>query len=209
MLERSGVHWPDAGLNAMYSALRSPAAAWHGRCSVRMQQGIVQEEATMRPIMQFLFARLPGPGLGMWAQQSLGPTPLAAMTPGSAPDFGAVDAGLVPIAAVVLLVLIVWSAVKLYDRSRKPDEEAVALQAKISDALMVQPSLSGLPLTPTVRMSLWRHDPVMIELSGSVPRPTLRQAAIGVALREVDSRGKGCSFLDRIAVTSARLGRAA
>ena len=163
----------------------------------------------MRPIVQLFFARLPGPGLRMWAQQSLGPTPLAAVTPGSTPDFGAVDAGLVPIAAVVLLVLIVWSAVKLYDRSRKRDEEAVALQAKISDALMVEPSLSGLPLTPTVRMSLWRHDPVMIELSGSVPRPALRQAAIDVVLREVESIGKSCALQDRIAVTSARLGRAA
>lgn len=164
----------------------------------------------MKPIVQFVFARLPGPGLRMWAQQSLGPTPLAAMTPASTPDVGAVDAGFVPVAAVVLLlVLAVWSAVKLYDRSRKRDEEAAALQANISDALMVEPSLSGLPLTPTVRMSLWRHDPVMIELRGSVPRPALRQAAIDVALREVDSLGKSCSLLDRIAVTPARLGRAA
>ena len=73
----------------------------------------------MRPIGQFFFSRLSGPGLRMWAQQSLGPTPFAAMTPASMPDFGAVDASLMPVAAVVLLVLIVWSAVKLYDRSRR------------------------------------------------------------------------------------------
>ena len=94
----------------------------------------------MRPIVQFLFARLLGLGLRMWAQQSFGPTPVAAMT---------------------------------------PEEVAVPLRAKISDALMVEPSLSGLPVTPTVRMPLWPRDPVMIELGG------------------------------RIALTSARLGRAA
>jgi len=124
----------------------------------------------MRPIVQLFFARLPGPGLRMWAQQSFGPTPVAAMT---------------------------------------PEEVAVPLRAKISDALMVEPSLSGLPVTPTVRMPLWPRDPVMIELSGSVPRPALRQAAIDVVLREVESTGRGCALQDRIAVTSARLGRAA
>lgn len=111
----------------------------------------------MRPIVQFFFSRLSGPGLRMWTQQSLGPTPLAAMTPGSTPNVGAVDAGLMPIAAVVLLVLIVWSAVKLYDRSRTREEEA----------------------------------------------------AMTLVLREVDSIGKSCALQDRIAVTPARLGRAA
>ncbi|MDO8477552.1 MAG: hypothetical protein Q7W02_15405 [Candidatus Rokubacteria bacterium] len=49
----------------------------------------------------------------------------------------------------------------------------------------------------------------MIELSGSVPRPALRQAAITLVLREADSIGKSCCLQDRIAVTPARLGRAA
>jgi hypothetical protein len=177
---------------------------------MRRHYGIDQEVATMKPIVQFFFSRLSGPGPRMWAQQSLGPTPLAAMTPAVTPDVGAVDAGFMPVvAAVVLLVLIVWSAVKLYDRSRKREEEAVALQARISDALMIELSLSGLSLTPTVRMPLWRRDAVMIELSGSVPRPALRQAAIDLVLREVDSTGKSCTLQDRIAITPARLGRAA
>lgn len=163
----------------------------------------------MRPIVQFFFVRVSGPGLRMWARQSLGPTPLAALMPQSTPDVGAVDASFMPVAAVVLLVLIVWSAVKLYDRSRKREQEAVALQAKISDALIVEPSLSGLPLTPTVRMPLRRRGPVIIELSGSVTRPALRQAAITLVLREVDSIGKSCALRDRTAVTPARLGRAA
>jgi len=78
----------------------------------------------MKPIVKFFFSRFSGPGPRMWAQQSLGPVPFAAMAPGSTPDAGAVDAGLMPVVAVVaLLVLIVWSAVKVYDRTRKWEEE--------------------------------------------------------------------------------------
>ena len=77
----------------------------------------------MRSIKEFCFSRLSGPGLRMWAQQPFGPTPLAAMTPGSTPDVGAVDVGLMPVAAVVLLLVLIWVAVKLYDRSRKREEE--------------------------------------------------------------------------------------
>jgi len=81
----------------------------------------------MRPIVQFFFSRLTGSGVRMWAQQSLGSTPFAAMTAGSTPDAGAVDAGLIPVAAVVLLALIVWSAVKLYDRSRKREADRITI----------------------------------------------------------------------------------
>lgn len=76
----------------------------------------------MRPIVQFFFSRLPGPGPRMWAQQSLGPTPFAAMTPGSTPELRAVDASLMAVAAAVLLVLIVGIVVMLYERSRRRDE---------------------------------------------------------------------------------------
>jgi len=177
---------------------------------MKMHYDIVKKVAKMKPIVKVVRSRFSDPDPRLWAQQSLGPVSFAAMAPGSPPAADAVDAGLMPVVAVVaLLVLIVWSAVKFYDRSRKREEEAVALQARISDALMVEPSLSALPLTPTVRMPLSRRGPVMIELSGSVPRPALRQAAIDVVLREVESTGRGCALQDRIAVTSARLGRAA
>ena len=90
---------------------------------MRMQHGIVQEVATMRPIMQFLSARLSGLGLRMWAQRSLGPTPLPAMVPKSTPDLGATGARFMLFAAVLLLLLIVVVAVKVYERTRKRKEE--------------------------------------------------------------------------------------
>ncbi len=111
--------------------------------------------------------------------------------------------------AVVLVLLIVGVAGKLYDRSRKREDEAVALQARLSDALMLEPSLTAVSLTPTVRMPRWRRGPMMIELAGLVPRPALRQAAVNLILREVASTGKSCCLQDRIAIAPARLGRAA
>lgn len=164
----------------------------------------------MRAIVTWLLSRVSGPGFRMQAQQALGPAPLAAVTPESTPDAGAVEVGLMPVVvAVALFVLVLWSALTLYDRSRKRAEEAAALQARISDALMVERSLSGFPLTPTVRMPLWGRGPVVVALAGSVPRPALRQAAIDLVLREVESTGRACSLHDRIAVTPVRLGRAA
>ena len=164
----------------------------------------------MKSTRQFFFSRFSGPNLQTWALQSLGPTPLAAVAPAATPDVGAEDAGFLPVVAiVVLLALIAWSVVKLYDRRRKRDEEAMALQSRLSDALMVEPSLACQPLTLTVQLPLWGRDPVTIKLSGSVPRPALRQAAIDLVLREVDSTGKDCALQDRIAITPALLGRAA
>jgi len=77
----------------------------------------------MRPIMRFLSSRLSGPGLRMWAQQSLGPTPLPAMVPRSTPEVGATRAGFMAFAAVLLLLLIVAVAVMVYDRTRRWKEE--------------------------------------------------------------------------------------
>jgi hypothetical protein len=173
-------------------------------------QGIAQEVAAMRSIMPCLLSRLSRPGFEMGAQQALGPAPLAAVAPRSMADPGAVDVGLMPVVvAVALLVLVLWSAWILYDRGRKRAEEAAALQARISDALMVERSLSGFPLTFTVRMPLWGRGPVVVALTGVVSRPALRQAAIDLVLREVESTGRACVLQDRIAVAPVRLGRAA
>ena len=77
----------------------------------------------MRPTMQFLSARLLGPGLRMWAQHSLGPTPFPAMVPRSTLEVSGAGAGFMVFAAVLLLLLIVAVAVKVYDQTRKRAEE--------------------------------------------------------------------------------------
>jgi hypothetical protein len=163
----------------------------------------------MRQIVQFLSSKISAPGTRMWAQLSAGPTPFAAMAPGVTSDSAYVNGDVMAFVAVVLLLAGVGVAVKLYDRSRRREVEATALQAKISNALMVETSLAGLPLTPTVQMPRWRREPVTIVLSGSVPRPALRQAAINLAIREVESTGKSCCLQDRMVVNAEWLRRAA
>jgi hypothetical protein len=111
--------------------------------------------------------------------------------------------------AVVILLLLVVAGVKIYDLKRRRDEDAVAIQARISDALMVEPSLARFPLTPTVRIPLWRGRPMMVEVAGSVPLPELRQAAVDLVLREALRTGGTCSLKDRISVDPALLRRAA
>lgn len=117
--------------------------------------------------------------------------------------------GLVLVSAVILLLLMVGIGVKLYDRARKRDQDAAALQARISDALMVDPMLSRLPVTATVRIPLWSGRPVMAEVSGTVPRAGLRQAAVDLVLREALRTGKTCRLVDRISVDPAMLSHAA
>lgn len=153
-----------------------------------------------------------------WAQASLttAGTPAGATPP---PVTGVprvtgsevVDAstGLVLVSAAILLLLMVGVGVKLYDRARKRDQDAAALQARISDALMVDPMLSRLPVTATVRIPLWNGRPVMVEASGTVPRAGLRQAAVDLVLREALRTGKTCRLVDRISVDPAMLSHAA
>ena len=123
----------------------------------------------------------------------------------------AVDAstGFVLVSAVILLLLIVGIGVKLYDRKQKRDQEAAALQARISDALMSDPMLSRLPITATVRLPLWNGKPVMVEVTGTAPRPGLRQAAVDLALREALRTGNTCRIVDRVSVDPAMLRHAA
>jgi hypothetical protein len=104
--------------------------------------------------------------------------------------------GLVLVSAVILLLFMVGIGVKLYDRARK------------RDALMVDPMLSRLPVTATVRIPMWNGRPVMAEVSGTVPRAGLRQAAVDLVLREALRTGKTCRLVDRISVDPAMLSHA-
>ncbi len=82
-----------------------------------------------------------------------------------------------PIAAIGLVVgllVVIGVVVKVFDLKQKRESEAVQLQAQLSDALLREPSLAGLPLTPTVHVPMWRGTPATIELMGRVPTPELK-----------------------------------
>lgn len=63
---------------------------------------------------------------------------------------------IIVVATMLLVVVLLGVAVKLYDLKRKREDEAVAAQARISDALLMDANLAGLPLTPTAHLPLWR-----------------------------------------------------
>jgi hypothetical protein len=116
---------------------------------------------------------------------------------------------IIVVATMLILVVLLGLAVKVYDLKRKREEEAVAAQARISDALLMDATLAGLPLTPTAHLPLWKGSPLVVEITGAVPRPELREAAVDVAKREMGRSRSDFRIEDRIAVDPACLGHAA
>lgn len=116
---------------------------------------------------------------------------------------------IIVVATMLLLIVLLGGAVKLYDLKRKREDEAVAAQARVSDALLMDATLAGLPLTPTAHLPLWRGTPLVVEITGAVPRPELREAAVDVAKREIGRSRSDFQIEDRIAVDPAPLGHAA
>jgi hypothetical protein len=72
----------------------------------------------------------------------------------------------------------------------------------MSDALLEEPRLYGLAVTPTIRLSLWGKPPVTVEISGSVPQPELRELAVQVVMRAMSDHHGPTDFRieDRIVV---------
>ncbi len=116
---------------------------------------------------------------------------------------------IIVVVTMVILVVVLGLAVKLYDLKRKREEEAVAAQARVSDALLMDAALAGLPLTPTAHLPLWKGTPLVVEIKGAVPRPELRAAAVDVAKREMGRSRSDFLIEDHIAVDPAAVGRAA
>ena len=109
--------------------------------------------------------------------------------------------GSVAILAVVLVILLaIGVAVKLFDRKRKREDEAVSLQSQISDALLLDPSLVGLPITAFAVGSFWRRSPFVLAITGTVPTPGLRDAVMRLVVEELSRRQPGAQAEDRLVV---------
>jgi hypothetical protein len=136
-----------------------------------------------------------------WAQTSATapstvPPPAAATTSSG----GSAALGFLVILGLLVLVGI---AVKLYDRKRKRDAEAVHLQAQVSDALMRDARLAGLVLTPTANVPTWGSGAATIEVSGEVPDAAMRDAALRIARDEAARLRSDVQIVDRLSVRHA------
>jgi hypothetical protein len=100
--------------------------------------------------------------------------------------------------ALVAFLLIVGIAVKLYDVRRTREDEGAALQARLSDALLLDPRLSGVLVVASVHMPLWRGSPPVVELTGAVARPETREIALQLVEREL--AGSDARIEDRVVV---------
>ena len=135
-----------------------------------------------------------------WAQNTSN-TPAAPPATTSTGDGG--GTAIAAVVVVVGLLVVIGLAVKLFDLKRKRESEAVQLQAQLSDALLREPSLAGLPLTPTVHVPMWRGTPATIELTGQVPRPEAKDIALRLVRDEATRIRPDIEIVDRLSIAPA------
>jgi heme/copper-type cytochrome/quinol oxidase subunit 2 len=121
------------------------------------------------------------------------PAPAAANTPGS----------WVMLAVMLgVLVLVLASIVKIYDARRRRADSRMAIEARISDALMSEPGLTTMPVTASVVEPAFSGTPRIV-VKGSVPNPELHDAAISVVRREAQAHLEEAQIEDHVAVDPA------
>src|SRR5919109_1796410 len=124
----------------------------------------------------------------------------------AAPQAAAANGGFGPTLTVFLLLfallVIVGIGVKLYDLKRKREAEAVHLQAQVSDALLREPTLFGLAVTPTAHVPWWKGTPGRLEVTGRVPTADARERAIRIVEQEARSLRPDVDIVDRLEVES-------
>jgi hypothetical protein len=120
------------------------------------------------------------------------------------------DGGLIALLGLLLgLAVLVGLTVKVIDRKRRREEEAVLVQAKVSDALLTDPTVGNLPVTVTAHVPFWSGSPVTVDVVGRVTRPDQREAVIRLVMREVEALRPDYRLVDRLAVEPAVVARAA
>jgi hypothetical protein len=98
------------------------------------------------------------------------------------------------------LLVIVGLGVKLYDLKRKREADAVHLQAQVSDALLRDPTLFGLAVTPTAHVPWWSGTPAHIEVCGRVPNADARERAMRLVEQEARSVRPDIEVADRLEI---------
>lgn len=118
---------------------------------------------------------------------------------------GTVILGLAAVAVVVILGVVV----KLYDRRQRREAEAIGLQSRLSDVLLTERTLQGTTVTPTVRAALWGRSPLVIEVSGDVPTPEMRDMVLRVVRLEASRLRPDVEVEDKVLIMPVRTGHAA
>jgi hypothetical protein len=104
------------------------------------------------------------------------------------------------LAMVLLLLLSIGIVVKVFDHKRKREDEALSLQSQISDALLLDRSLAGLPIAAVADCSLWGRSPVVVAITGTVPTPEQREAVMRLVAEQLSRRHVFARAEDRLVV---------
>jgi hypothetical protein len=101
------------------------------------------------------------------------------------------------VAVVLVMILAIGAAIKLYDLKRKRDDEALSAQSLLSEALLRE--FGSLPITASVSGSSWRR-PFVLAIRGSVSTTELREAIMQGAARELSRQYPTARVEDRLFV---------
>lgn len=116
------------------------------------------------------------------------------------------SAGTVAVVLILLALLaIIAVGVKMYDLKQGREADAVHLQARISDALLRERQLTGRPITPTVRVPIWKGSPATIEVAGLVPSSEARETALRIVRTEAARTRSDFQIEDRLAIMPRRV----
>jgi len=115
---------------------------------------------------------------------------------------GAAIGGLISLALAVLVVGLIAATVSLYQQRRRRHAEARELERQLSAAFLRDPRLTGIVLTPTIRIPLSPGRPMEIAIAGAISRAELRAVVLQIA-REETKYSEGETVLeDRLTVSS-------
>ena len=104
--------------------------------------------------------------------------------------------------AVLGLIVILAMIAKLYrDLRNSREADALALQSRLSDALLTDQALDGFGVIPTVHISL-SGSRATVELTGHVLSPAARERVLRAVKREAQSLWAEVQIQDRLLVLS-------
>jgi len=107
--------------------------------------------------------------------------------------------GFIALVAAGFVVLLVIAVVgRLLDLRRRREDEALGLQSRVSDALMLEPGLAGLAVTASMHVPLWPRKRPTLEIAGRVPTPDQHELASKVAMRTLADRADQVRVDDKV-----------
>jgi hypothetical protein len=178
---------------------------WHTRCTRGSVEVVAMKPIHVTDLVGGLSALVLTP-MATWAQFPSAPLPVQ---PSAGPSPGESGSAVIGLLTLVVLVGVIAGVVKLFDFKRRRDDAAMALEAGISDVLLVHPQPTGLPVRAVAHVPLAHQSEPVIEVRGTVPTPELRDVAVDTVRHELFRQVPAARVEDRIMVDPLMLKRVA